>query len=161
MKKVIFLKGGLRSEMVTFNKTAREITVYGDISFNGQRFFKNLPIVRLVVTDVSMGNHNDEALVCDEYSRFIPYLKSVKAFRILLEQELIKLKSNVDKLGNVGIDEYLAELRTFSETKSIIREAKTLVNQLKPEKIKDIEIAHRIFAAMDIYPSADNLFEVA
>lgn len=160
MKRTIVLRGGLQLEVKIYSKTARGISIYGNVSCNGQ-WFKDLPILGLLIEDVSLGNHNDEAMVSDVYCPLIPYLKPIKAFRDLLEEELLNFRGKIDKLSRAGIDEYLKELRTFSEAKSVIREVKTQVNKLRAERVNDIGIARKILEVMSTFPSTDNIFEVA
>ena len=95
----------------------------------------------------------------DEYSSFLPYLKPIKAFREALGQELNRLNSELGYPVNLGIKEYLEELRSFSEIKSMVREVKSRVNRLKPEKA-DIKVIRKIFVALDENPSVDNRFIV-
>lgn len=161
MARTISLKGGLKVKMATYNKITREITVYGDISYLGQMFY-DLPLLRLLIQDVSLGNYNDEAFVTDYYCRVIPYLKPIRSFRDILRQELLafSLSTEIDKLGKVGIQNYLQDLGTFSEKKALIKETKTAVNRLRAEKVDDVVTARKILEVMGLVPSFDISFEL-
>ena len=153
----VILRGELRSTVTRFNDIASEITIFGDVSYNGEEY-TNLPLVRLHIEHIDP-DEDGGVIVNDEYSSFLPYLKPIKAFREALGQELNRLNSELGYPVNLGIKEYLEELRSFSEIKSMVREVKSRVNRLKPEKA-DIKVIRKIFVALDENPSVDNRFIV-
>jgi hypothetical protein len=154
----VILRGEFRSTVTKFNDNASEITVYGDVNCNGEEY-RNLPLVRLIVELIDCGDEDSDVMVTDEYSSFIPYLKPIKTFREALGQELQRLYKELGYPANSGIKEYLEQLRSFSEIKSLVREVKSRVNRLRPEK-SDPVVVRKIFVALGENPSMDNRFIV-
>lgn len=127
------LHGKLRGELVSFSMYVAEITIFGDFTYNKQRFI-NLPVVRIVIEEIDYEDVHTDIVLDDAYSYVIPYLKANKLFRDLLEQELLVLKEKTGGFHRRGIEEYLKILKTYSEIKTIVREVKTAANKIKPEK---------------------------
>lgn len=154
----VILRGEFRSAVTRFNDIASEITVYGDVSCNGEEY-ENLPLVRLLVELIDCGEGDGEVMVTEEYSSLLPYLKPIEAFREALGQELHRLNSEMGYPVNLGIKEYLKELRSFSEIKSLVREVKSRINRMRPEKA-DPKVIRKIFDILEECPSVDNRFIV-
>jgi hypothetical protein len=153
-KKVV-LGSDLRSEAVAFNPSAGEIIFRGDV-FYGESEFRNIALLRLII-DMD----DDAVFVYDEYasSYFIPYLKPIASFRTFMDCELKKLANHKHPVIRAGIKNYIRELATFSDKKSLIRQAKSCVNTLRPEKEGAESVARKVIEAMDKIPDTDVKFE--
>ncbi|MDX9912955.1 MAG: hypothetical protein RBS77_00015 [Candidatus Moranbacteria bacterium] len=154
----IILHGELRGELVSFNAYVAEVTIFGDFTYNRQRFI-NLPVVRIVIEEIDYEDVCADVIFDDEYCRVIPYLKAKKHFRDLLEQELLALKEKTGGFHRRGIEEYLKRLKTYSEIKTIISEVKSAVNRLKPEKA-DSKVLRQILTLLGRSSETDNTFAV-
>ncbi len=151
--KRVILKGDLRTETAIFNANAGEIVFRGTV-FVGDKEFRNIPILRLTI-DVD----DKDVFVDDEFNILIPYLKPVMGFRVILELVLFKLVNHFNPVIARGTKAYLNDLKTFSATKSIVRQAKSCVNSLNPDRVNADFFARRVLEAMGKTPQTDIKFE--
>ena len=154
----IILHGKLRAELVSFSVYVAEITIFGDFTYNRQRFI-NLPVVRIVIEEIDYEDVHTDVMFDDDYSHVIPYLKANKRFRDLLEQELLTLKEKTGGFHHRGIEEYLKRLKTYSEIKTIISEVKSVVNRIKPEKA-DSKVLRQVLTLLGKRSETDNILVV-
>lgn len=156
-KKRVFLKGVLRAEARIFSQYSGEVVYRGDVIY-GNTTLNDIPILRLTI-EMDVYDEGTDVWVDDEYCHLIPYLKPVKEFRHLLELELPLLFANESAVIKAGAEKYLEESRDFSELKSLVRQAKSCVNALKPERKGAERIARSILLAMDKTPQIDVIFQ--
>jgi hypothetical protein len=152
-KKVVF-RGSLKNEVMVFNEDTGEIVFRVDVIYKGLEY-KNIPILRLTIDA-----DNEDAFVDDNYMLLLPYLKPIKAFREVLEASLLSLCNHESAVIRVGAESYLREIKTFSEVKSLVRQAKGCINNLKPEKKESEFLARKVLEVMNVTPSTDIEFSV-
>lgn len=160
MKKISLTSGVLRTEVVNINNRVAEVTIRGNLICDGHEF-RSLPILRLAIENFSTEDYCD-VRVDDEYYHAIPYLKPIKAFREFIKVSLLKLQEEINDRNNLvhlGIKEYLFRLKSFSEVTTLVREVKSQVNMIKPEKV-DAEDMRRILEILGRTSAVDNHFEV-
>ena len=164
-KKLVVLNGQFRVETRVYNKFSGEIVFRADVAY-GKVEYTGIPLLRLIIDLMDGGVIDDqgdiaEVYVEDEFFHPIPYLKPVRAFRNALEAELVLLiNTNPSPVIKAGAEEYLEEIRTFSELKGLVRQAKTCVNALKPERKGAERMARAIMEAMNVMPTTDTEFRM-
>jgi hypothetical protein len=134
------------------------VTIRGDVSCGSQDFI-NLPIVRLMVEDFSPYDEEITGVISDDYSISIPYLKPVAAFRLVLEEELAKVivQYSGKLLITLPLGQYIKDLQSFSEKKTLVREVKSIANSKKVEKA-DVETLRKILVLLGKTSAVDTCF---
>lgn len=145
-------------EIRDFNSIHAEVTVRGTLTYQGLEY-QQLPIVRLTI----WRSDPDDLLVVDEFSRVIPYLKPVSGFRAFLmgtlQRKLTEIEEgSFDFVVVDGIRAYIAELNTFQEARSLLRQAKQAVNELKPDKPDSARKALKVLEALEVNPCNHQYF---
>ncbi len=156
-------------ELKEFNSVAGELTVYGNVEHSGYiagPVYRNLPILRLSYTRELVDQDSYEIEVDDEYpsSYFIPYLKGIPAFRayliLFLRDAIATAPASQRGILAQVVSVYMSQLRQYSDVKSIVRQAKTCVNSLNPERKNAEQQARAVLEIMERTPTMDISFEV-
>ena len=159
--KSVVLLGGLSSDLgvetQVFGSTIGEVTFRADVIDDKGVVLRNIPLLRLYV-EVSDG----DVYVDDEYFRPIPYLKPVRAFREFLMEKLQKLQAADDQpfVVRKGVAQYGRELREFSNTASLVRQAKTQVGNLDVKDRQAEEKSRKVLAVLGRTAWVDTEFSV-
>jgi hypothetical protein len=133
-----------------FNPFTGEITVCCDVQYR-ETVYKSLPVLRL-----SLNMNSGEVDVNDEYTTHLPYLKAIPKFRDYLDGRLRHFAQiNRDRIVIGGIREYLEELRTYSDVKGLVRQAKSCVNAIRPDQFYAEQRARAVLDAMAEIPGTD------
>jgi hypothetical protein len=150
--KSVVINSNLKTEVTVFNKHTGEVVIRGDVIY-GDEIFIGLPIFHLHINL----SDEEEAFVDDDYCHHLPYLKPIKAFRDLLATMLQSLfaAEETPRVIKSGLATFLHELNTFSETKSLVRQVKTCVNNLKPEQKDAGTLSRKILQILDRTPNTD------
>lgn len=145
----------------TFSRLTGEVCFTANFQV-GEDSFRQIPFLRLIVE--SYGDDDCDMFdVTDEYCQIIPYLKPIADFRLCFSQKLMPmamLTTSVDASGLLkrGLRRYAKDLRTFSGDASIIRQAKSSVNLLNPNRGDSQKKARAILKVLGEMPRTETPF---
>lgn len=160
----ISLRGMLRFEEKTYFGTGTEISVIGNIFHEGA--WQEHPLLRI---NVFYASGEDEILVNDNYSDFVPYLKPSTKFREFLMGQIlqeVRRRCAGEESGGLsmpsrGLVMYAQELRQYDEVNSLVRQAKTAVNRLDAKRPHAESTARAVLSALGVTPNVDMPFRHA
>lgn len=149
----------------TFSRLTGQVCFTADFKV-GEDSFRQVPFLRLLVESYGDDEEDrDMFSVYDEYCHIIPYLKPIADFRLCFSQKLMPMAmraTSVDASGLLkrGLQRYAKDLRTFSDDVSIIRQAKSSVNILNPNRDDSLEKARAILKVLGKMPSTETPFSM-
>lgn len=153
-EKKIIVSSSYKTECRTFNQSSGEIVIIGSIFYNNKEY-RDVEILHLTIE-----SDEYEVIIQDVVFPLVPYLKTIRGFRSFLHPILSKLARHDVWVIRRGAAKYLHELGGFSETKSLLRRARSCVDRIKPETKGAERIARKILEIVDQLPSTDIQFEV-
>jgi hypothetical protein len=152
--KKIVVGSSLKTECNTFNQWSGEIIIIGTI-FCENKEYRDVEILHL-----NIESDEYDVLVHDVIFPLVPYLKPIRSFRSFLHPILSKLAKHDQWVIRRGAAHYLHELDTFSETKSLLRQARGYMDRIKPDAKGAERLARQILEIAGEVPNTDIHFEV-
>lgn len=162
MTNVLFIKNSGAYEAHAFSDECGEITFYGSFRV-GTKLYERVPYLRLFIDEYDA--EDGEVFFVDEYFPLLPRLKPIGLFRSHFLQWMVPnaLHSETFKRSpmlTAGLRAYAKKLETFSEDASVVRQAKTVVNQLRHERSRDVKRAYDVLGALERMPCTEHCFAV-
>ena len=143
---------------VIFNEENAELTLTCSVYDRGKALH-GVPLLRLSID--SDGDDPRDCHILDEYAHFITYPKPIASFR---EWLILKLEDYVRYFGQgsikMGVTIYCNNLKSFTESAGLVRQAKAAVNNLKADRKGSDVLARNVIIALGKTPWGDNEFNV-
>lgn len=152
-KKIVVLSS-CKTECRTFNKWAGEIVIIGSLFYNNMDY-RDVKILHLTIE-----SDEDNVHIWDEFFPLVPYLKPIRTFRNFLHPILSELAKHDEWVIRRGAAKYLYDLNGFSETRYLLKQARSCMDKIKSEAKGAEQIARKILEIVDVFPNTDNKFEV-
>ncbi len=142
-KDAFIIQGDLRVSIAVYGATMGQVIVRADVVYR-EKSFQDVPLLVLSI-DADLPE-----LTNDVYFPHLPYLKPSKLFRNVLSQALEAALHQSCRWAFIssGVGRYLTELRSFSEARSIVNQAKREANALDANKPGSEKRARAVLVAL-------------